>query len=168
MQHHFRMLNGNYLRARGEYPASTLPAKKSSELPPRTRRILSGWHFPTFPEGTTSAHAENTAETGVKCDFCGNYLRARGEYYQNAAHPEDEEELPPRTRRIQRDWVGPENTKGTTSAHAENTSSLGMPRVGPGNYLRARGEYSISPTRSRRMVELPPRTRRIRSLSFLG
>ena len=50
----------NYLRVRGEYNPQRLPLAKSTELPPRARRIQShagaSWHR----SGTTSACAENT------------------------------------------------------------------------------------------------------------
>ena len=71
----------NYLRARGEYPATRANAPIMVELPPRTRRI----HFPALFDtgflGTTSAHAENSQSLVIDDIFIRNYLRARGEYW---------------------------------------------------------------------------------------
>ena len=53
-------LTWNYLRARGEYPRKTIVHTDVSELPPRTRRILSWLKLAFHILGTTSAHAENT------------------------------------------------------------------------------------------------------------
>ena len=51
--------------------------------------------------------------------------------------------------------------RGTTSAHAENTTAL-PPRTNAFlNYLRARGEYRGVLTHLGEVAELPPRTRRI-------
>ena len=50
---------------------------------------------------------------------------------------------------------------GTTSACAENTVKRGSFFLVTGNYLRVRGEYSISHFTSRPGMELPPRARRI-------
>ena len=76
-------------------------------------------------------------------------------------------ELPPRTRRIRPKSMYGAIAPGTTSAHAENTSSyhLGCPCCW--NYLRARGEYCRALNTGMTTLELPPRTRRILSL-WLG
>ena len=50
----------NYLRVRGEYPASVQGQKLKRELPPRARRIPHGWGGVNYLLGTTSACAENT------------------------------------------------------------------------------------------------------------
>ena len=50
----------NYLRVRGEYPASISSIFKSSELPPRARRIHVNGLAQHAAIGTTSACAENT------------------------------------------------------------------------------------------------------------
>ena len=111
--------------------------------------------------GTTSAHAENTPRPRQTATRTGNYLRARGEYaYAHLPGPL-EKELPPRTRRIQ-SRAGPALTAGgTTSAHAENTSTNSRSTTAPWNYLRARGEYEFTPSSLVTSTELPPRTRRI-------
>ena len=70
----------NYLRARGEYGANHFASGDSQELPPRTRRILSAASIVRMMRGTTSAHAENTAQPQRPTAGPGNYLRARGEY----------------------------------------------------------------------------------------
>ena len=51
---------GNYLRVRGEYPLSSPRLQPLWELPPRARRILSGFFVALVDIGTTSACAENT------------------------------------------------------------------------------------------------------------
>ena len=50
---------------------------------------------------------------------------------------------------------------GTTSAHAENTSADRKVAGWKRNYLRARGEYCLTPISETHEWELPPRTRRI-------
>ena len=59
------------------------------------------------------------------------------------------------------------SARGTTSAHAENTSPLGVTGQWPRNYLRARGEYAWSVTYPDGASELPPRTRRIPHMETL-
>ena len=51
--------------------------------------------------------------------------------------------------------------KGTTSACAENTISAPVAIIVLWNYLRVRGEYSISDAELLERLELPPRARRI-------
>ena len=74
------LFHGNYLRARGEYPYMDAAYHTHMELPPRTRRIQLLRQICTRLEGTTSAHAENTAHGELNLNELGNYLRARGEY----------------------------------------------------------------------------------------
>ena len=93
-------LYGNYLRARGEYICTPLLPPDSTELPPRTRRILRSNSTWDNNSGTTSAHAENTGCWGCRICGCWNYLRARGEYFLFSVRFRGFEELPPRTRRI--------------------------------------------------------------------
>ena len=52
--------DGNYLRVRGEYCRTYGERGRSSELPPRTRRIPAGAEILGCDAGTTSAYAENT------------------------------------------------------------------------------------------------------------
>ena len=94
-----------------------------------------------FPGGTTSAHAENTTFPGLAILAPGNYLRARGEYPCYRPWRLKDEELPPRTRRIRSGCSPLRGERGTTSAHAENTTLHDISPVLHGNYLRARGEY---------------------------
>ena len=70
-------------------------------------------------------------------------------------------ELPPRARRIQRPAKRVGALQGTTSACAENTLPKTSVDVTDGNYLRVRGEYSISDAELLEQLELPPRARRI-------
>ena len=70
-------------------------------------------------------------------------------------------ELPPRARRILALGIESLNAHGTTSACAENTNST-LPRPKCfGNYLRVRGEYRLCMRIPPRLMELPPRARRI-------
>ena len=132
----------NYLRARGEYAATTPDCHANRELPPRTRRIR--LRSPARPagKGTTSAHAENTVPRRACLDRGWNYLRARGEYLNKFAFDHGPLELPPRTRRIRIHAVQLGDVNGTTSAHAENTRRAAVSNPARGNYLRARGEYT--------------------------
>ena len=54
----------NYLRARGEYSPALCRRLRRLELPPRTRRIHYMLRKKHIPQGTTSAHAENTPLRG--------------------------------------------------------------------------------------------------------
>ena len=152
---------GNYLRARGEYVTGIMLAPSPEELPPRTRRIRNSGATGGHTYGTTSAHAENTWWGLSARKWWRNYLRARGEYRPRGAGSAGTAELPPRTRRIlaQKSLIG--ERQGTTSAHAENTGWGGGLKITARNYLRARGEYTGSPTCENSSSELPPRTRRI-------
>ena len=94
-----------------------------------------------------------------------NYLRVRGEYFPAAGQHSTVPELPPRARRIRKQGFGADGLVGTTSACAENTLPLSAPKQRLWNYLRARGEYIKPRSVSPRMMELPPRTRRILSIS---
>ena len=94
---------------------------------------------------TTSAHAENTCAAAL------------GEYAGM--------ELPPRTRRIRRSSLGAVAVFGTTSACAENTSDRWDQRTRPWNYLRVRGEYLSRTVLRVATAELPPRARRIPSVT---
>ena len=70
-------------------------------------------------------------------------------------------ELPPRARRIH---VGRGDhcvAGGTTSACAENTGIAFVIADSVGNYLRVRGEYPWYRSMALRIMELPPRARRI-------
>ena len=91
----------NYLRVRGEYLHSETIIRACRELPPRTRRILTGSNAETMELGTTSAYAENTLSSVCYKFFERNYLRVRGEYGGPTNRPTIAAELPPRTRRIQ-------------------------------------------------------------------
>ena len=92
-----------------------------------------------------------------------NYLRVRGEYSKHSIRLQRCWELPPRARRIPNSSASLIESRGTTSACAENTahSRPGTRRIG--NYLRVRGEYPKTPTGSAPKKELPPRARRILS-----
>ena len=111
--------------------------------------------------GTTSACAENTQISPRPIGKHWNYLRVRGEYAVQLREAREIMELPPRARRIHFRVGYLLIGVGTTSACAENTRAWKPhPRLGR-NYLRVRGEYTLTcqPTLSR--SELPPRARRI-------
>ena len=116
-----RPVQRNYLRARGEYWNFQRQTPRTEELPPRTRRILLS-RLRTLPtRGTTSAHAENTRHQPGNDKHDRNYLRARGEYAYPRRVNKAKAELPPRTRRIPLIKMFLMGSRGTTSAHAENT-----------------------------------------------
>ena len=110
---------------------------------------------------TTSAHAENTFSSTLAWYSCRNYLRARGEYFVGGFDLFEQQELPPRTRRIPLVFGFAYFEQGTTSAHAENTRRVSARPPHYWNYLRARGEYCEGQSRHAVHPELPPRTRRI-------
>ena len=56
--------------------------------------------------------------------------------------------------------------RGTTSACAENTRPRSGPPPDPRNYLRVRGEYYDPTDPLGKMLELPPRARRILQRAF--
>mgnify|MGYP001694576975 CR=1 FL=1 len=131
------------------------------ELPPRARRIPRDLAICPAHRGTTSACAENTGISGTTPTVKGNYLRVRGEYCLPPYLRNFCRELPPRARRIPGWAIGLDKLPGTTSACAENTGEISWPHHGSRNYLRVRGEYSISHTQISYDLELPPRARRI-------
>ena len=95
-----------------------------------------------------------------------NYLRVRGEYRAVIARATELGELPPRARRIRR--AGPRGwfEGGTTSACAENTPSAACGSPSAWNYLRVRGEYNCGSSAAWVVKELPPRARRILTLTL--
>ena len=111
--------------------------------------------------GTTSACAENTQDKELNTGLNRNYLRVRGEYSKRKYLNWPVAELPPRARRIRWDKLTRVHEKGTTSACAENTFLCLVVVLGPGNYLRVRGEYGRNSKGSSLPRELPPRARRI-------
>ena len=161
-QRNIRLTTGNYLRVRGEYSTSTTGWKPWGELPPRARRILAT--LPPTPNqlGTTSACAENTLAWGELTQAAGNYLRVRGEYRVWLRINDARAELPPRARRILIIAHALLLFLGTTSACAENTIHCIRFGYRGWNYLRVRGEYPSTISRTFWMTELPPRARRIR------
>ena len=156
-----RQSTRNYLRVRGEYCLFVVEERLESELPPRARRILPAFTDSIPDNGTTSACAENTANSRPARSPAWNYLRVRGEYSRKKNIVFAWQELPPRARRIPPPQLDKPTPKGTTSACAENTRFFPQLAQQCGNYLRVRGEYTaVSAWRSRKM-ELPPRARRI-------
>ena len=135
----------NYLRVRGEYTSFNMVQALVLELPPRARRI------PT--------------RRRISAGHSGNYLRVRGEYdcYRHDGRPL--RELPPRARRIRPRRSPRPRPAGTTSACAENTASPLSFSCLIWNYLRVRGEYQKSRMIFCKILELPPRARRIRFFS---
>ena len=154
---------GNYLRVRGEYRAPPPASHRSSELPPRARRIHHHRRVNHAESGTTSACAENTMGTVAVTGKPGNYLRVRGEYDAHLRWGRAPPELPPRARRIRCCQHFYAHVLGTTSACAENTALTSRLSASPGNYLRVRGEYIYLNLLGVVKAELPPRARRIRS-----
>ena len=116
------VVDGNYLRVRGEYYLAVLLLLVVLELPPRARRIRFVRVVFFQQLGTTSACAENTQSHHSYPGIRGNYLRVRGEYKRLGLILKNIQELPPRARRIQAFGLDPEKYSGTTSACAENTS----------------------------------------------
>ena len=147
---------------RGEYRGDKVRILRLRELPPHARRILFCTAYGSHSPGTTSTCAENTQSNLHYTVKVRNYLRVRGEYGVPPAPEPLPEELPPRARRIPLLASRAASASGTTSAHAENTSRIGIVRQILGNYLRARGEYGETTRKQSRPMELPPRTRRIR------
>ena len=74
-------------------------------------------------------------------------------------------ELPPRARRIRVGAVSAVGIAGTTSACAENTLRLRKSGAHHRNYLRVRGEYDWDKPIQYALGELPPRARRIRTIT---
>ena len=97
--------------------------------------------FSSLLFGTTSACAENTIRALTGCFSIRNYLRVRGEYYQQFYLSRGFSELPPRARRIRTAVPRQGGEGGTTSACAENTEHAMLLMTYMRNYLRVRGEY---------------------------
>ena len=147
---------------RGEYTGWRGDTLDSKELPPRARRILIGSPGHALIEGTTSACAENTRISELRCFSVTNYLRVRGEYTSTTTSKMSLMELPPRARRIPGHGCCIAHNQGTTSACAENTIEDDAGVAHAGNYLRVRGEYGVPGHMMDMDEELPPRARRIR------
>ena len=85
----------------------------------------------------------------------------RGEYLSVNPPMMPDSELPPHARRIRFWGTSEKQIRRTTSACAENTmfrlAGCGFPE----NYLRMRGEYRTPHREKGRIMELPPRARRI-------
>ena len=131
----------NYLRVRGEYRAWIGGNPTVRELPPRARRIPHARVCRIPADGTTSACAENTPRHQPADGKRRNYLRVRGEYEGKFTVTVARLELPPRARRIPLRVVATPESRGTTSACAENTCHRHQMLGYPWNYLRVRGEY---------------------------
>ena len=115
--------------------------------------------------GTTSACAENTTTSSRGPAKQRNYLRVRGEYRVFFGDARPHQELPPRARRILITILKIHLRIGTTSACAENTPAcVQLPKI-EGNYLRVRGEYQHMRHASLAWSELPPRARRILTIT---
>ena len=136
------------------------------ELPPRARRIRTTTLVRRVTRGTISACAENTPPGCSSGSGVRNYLRVRGEYNAVRVVAMTRAELPPRARRILREYWQIVGLSGTTSACAENTRSPSPPAPPTRNYLRVRGEYDLGYPQERVHKELPPRARRIRCASI--
>ena len=95
----------NYLRVRGEYGKPERVLTHQEELPPRARRIPGVNITALEAYGTTSACAENTNFAFPKVLVIGNYLRVRGEYDSFSSSAAFAWELPPRARRIRKNYA---------------------------------------------------------------
>ena len=95
-------------------------------------------------QGTTSAYAENTFLAVTISWNDANYLRVRGEYILSGIAYSVEEELPPRTRRIQLTKAPGSGHQGTTSAYAEVVPWCPLPGALVSCILRVRGGSSSS------------------------
>ena len=151
---------------RGEYAGAMAQKRIDWELPPRARRILIEVVPSRLDRGTTSACAENTDEKIAQKILDENYLRVRGEYKPLITSRSSWLELPPRARRIHVQKRSNFLIGGTTSACAENTLVLLLPKWICGNYLRVRGEYRVTLDSISDAEELPPRARRIHGLDL--
>ena len=129
---------------RGEYEQQPCSQVLTMELPPRARRIRDFSDLLHHYLGTTSACAENTDDHASEACHTRNYLRVRGEYAAGLLIRFGCKELPPRARRIHLSKMSARAMMGTTSACAENTRRLHLPRRPTRNYLRVRGEYGSS------------------------
>ena len=116
------IVDGNYLRVRGEYYHDGEFGSPEWELPPRARRIPHEQSPHQDQYGTTSACAENTRSVTPNCWSGWNYLRVRGEYVSMKPLITSRSELPPRARRIPPHCRNDPTVLGTTSACAENTT----------------------------------------------
>ncbi|AIU29406.1 Hypothetical protein Cul210931_0032 [Corynebacterium ulcerans] len=151
---------GNYLRIRGEKSSFTDPCRPHRELPPHTRRKVEEGVGKPPKYGTTSAYAEKSLYLAQNKLHSRNYLRIRGEKKGIPPHRAIASELPPHTRRKDRDQARCELREGTTSAYAEKSGTPHRALEYRRNYLRIRGEKFKPAQGKYRFLELPPHTRR--------
>ena len=130
------------------------------ELPPHTRRRVTGRMACTNSARTTSAYAEKRLQHQRPHTTHRNYLRIRGEENPQLKIYALGAELPPHTRR--RGFAAATVTAsfGTTSAYAEKSRKRDRTNARWWNYLRIRGEERNLPVQHRQHKELPPHTRR--------
>ena len=112
---------GNYLRIRGEEHRTTHQRWLHLELPPHTRRRAECFMWYSGCYGTTSAYAEKSVSAMMPITTSRNYLRIRGEEFENPAPEAVSTELPPHTRRRANCKAVEIPSKRTTSAYAEKS-----------------------------------------------
>ena len=145
---------------RGEEPPKFSPGIRLPELPPHARRrghISPGW---LGKLGITSACAEKSEIEAKRDPSIGNYLRMRGEETPRPPRLCRLSELPPHARRRGTNRHHRDFKQGITSACAEKRAMITPPRCRGWNYLRMRGEESLSGSSPCAPRELPPHARR--------
>ena len=155
----------NYLRIRGEELSSVPGSARLLELPPHTRRRDGLAKKSLNRQGITSAYAEKSSASCTAGSASRNYLRIRGEELALIDGLDSTLELPPHTRRragTNRRFGEP---PGITSAYAEKSLCRSQACFIKRNYLRIRGEESITALDVSISAELPPHTRRRAAVS---
>ena len=162
-----RRIPGNYLRMRGEESVCVVPKWRCMELPPHARRRVLEIGAYSRLEGITSACAEKRVLPDHQSWRFRNYLRMRGEEPPMTQRPDTIKELPPHARRRGSRVVVVGFERGITSACAEKSATVDSACSRAWNYLRMRGEETVSVPYSSSGLELPPHARR-RALAHPG
>ena len=152
-------LHGDHLRVCGaDRPAGPEPAQPAGS-PPRVRSRLGECHALRRPRGITSACAEQTMIHSWGCWPVRDHLRVCGADPASATSRQPDGGSPPRVRSRRVSLPNTATVIGITSACAEQTPDVRVPRQAFGDHLRVCGADNTCMNSLRTCVGSPPRVR---------
>ncbi len=146
-------------RTRGEHTREDAQQIKERGPPPHTRGTPSSRDSAASPAGTTPAHAGNTACHWPTQRSASDHPRTRGEHSDSSSIEPRILGPPPHTRGTRAGPLGRGVRRGTTPAHAGNTSRVLSPRGDFRDHPRTRGEHHRPPIVTCFSCGPPPHTR---------